>query len=163
MRINSHLHAGDLLAQRGLQHLAGIVLRQLGEENIRLGPLETRDVLQAQGVELPREQSNSGGIAGDDAGDDLLAPVRVPAAHDRDLRDRGVLLQYFLDLARVDIGSAADDQILGAVLEREEAVAVDAADVARVQPAAGQRRRARLWIHPVALHDGWPAHAYLAD
>ena len=61
--------------------------------------------------------------------------------------------QHFLDLARIDVGAAGDDQVLGAVLEVEIALLVEDADVAGMQPAAAQRGRARLRVLPIARHD----------
>jgi hypothetical protein len=57
-----------------------------------------------------------------------------------------VAQQHFLDLARIDVGAAADDHVLGAVLQRQEAVGIEAADVAGMQPATAQRRRRRLGL-----------------
>ena len=78
----------------------------------------------------------------DDEGDHLLAPFGVRPADDRALGDRGVAQQHFLDLARIDVRAAGDDHVLRAVADGEEAVRVQAADVAGVQPAAAQRLRA---------------------
>jgi hypothetical protein len=59
----------------------------------------------------------------DDEGDDLLAPLGARPPDHRHLGDRRVLQQHFLDLARIDVAAAADDHVLGAVLQRQEAVA----------------------------------------
>ena len=82
--------------------------------------------------------------ARDDAGDHLLAPVGVRAADDGDLGDVGVQQQDLLDFARIDVRSAADDEILGPILEREVTVGVEAPEIAGVQPAVRQRAPARL-------------------
>jgi hypothetical protein len=43
---------------------------------------------------------------------DLLTQLRVRQADHSRLGDRGVLIEHFLDLLRVDVVAAADDQIL---------------------------------------------------
>ena len=98
-----------------------------------------------------------------DDGDDFLAEPVVWLADDGGLADAGVGEQDFLDLARVDVVPAADHQVLGPVDDEVEAVLVRVADVAGVQPAAGQRARCRLRPVPVALHDVVPADLDLAE
>ena len=46
----------------------------------------------------------------------------------------------FLDLARVDVRAARDDQVLAAVFQGEKTFFIEGADVAGVQPAVAQRR-----------------------
>ena len=60
--------------------------------------------------------------------------------------------QHLLDLARIDVGAAGDDEVLGAVLEVQIAVGVEGADVAGVQPAAAQGRGRGLVVAPIAGH-----------
>src|ERR1700722_17537618 len=55
-------------------------------------------------------------------GGDLFAERLVRHADDRGLGDRGVLVQHLLDLPRVDVVTAADDHVLLAVHDEEEAV-----------------------------------------
>src|SRR6185437_638820 len=93
-----------------------------------------------------------------DGGADLLAVLVVGDAHDRGLPDRRVLVEHLLDLARVDVVAAADDQLLLAVHDVEVAVLIDAAHVAGVQPAVDDRLGRRLRPLPVALH-----HVVAAD
>src|SRR5215472_8273306 len=76
-----------------------------------------------------------GGVGGDDVGDRDLAGVPVGAPYGRRRGDGGVSEQSFLDDPGVDVVAAADDEVLGAAGEVDEAVAVDAAEVASVQPA----------------------------
>ena len=85
----------------------------------------------------------------------------MPAADDGDLEHVGMAQQRFLDLARVDVRPAADDQVLAAVLERQEAAGVERADVAGMQPPAGERLRGRVRIAPVAAHHRRAAHPNL--
>ena len=55
----------------------------------------------------------------------------------------GMLDEAVLDLDAVDVLAAPDDHVLGPVGDEEEAVVVDVADVAGVQPAVD--RRSRRW------------------
>src|SRR5581483_6717508 len=68
-----------------------------------------------------------------------------------------------LDLPRVDVVAAADDQFLLPVHYVVEAVLVDPCKVPGAEPAAADGRRGRLRALPVALHDVVPADRDLAD
>ena len=72
-------------------------------------------------------------------------------------------LQDLLDLARVDVGAAADDHVLGAVLEGQEAVFVHDPQVAAVQPAAVKRGPRGFRVVPVTEHDRIAAQQHLAQ
>ena len=74
------------------------------------------------------------GVA-DDRGAHPLAPVGVGYAEDGDVHDTGDLTERVLDLERVDVDPAGDDQVGAPALEVEVAVGVDASDV-----ADGERR-----------------------
>ena len=73
------------------------------------------------------------------------------AEHGR-LANRRVLVEHLLDLARIDVVTAADDHVLLAVDDEEVAVLVDLAHVAGVQPAVADRLGGRVLALPVALH-----------
>ena len=81
----------------------------------------------------------------------------------RDLAHGRMPQQYFLDLARINVGAAADDHVLGAVPQRQETVLVERSDVAGMQPAVAQRFQAGVRIAPVAAHDGIAANQDFAD
>ena len=83
-------------------------------------------------------------------------------ADDRGVGDRGMLDEAVLDLDAVDVLAAADDHVLLAVGDEEEAVVVDVADVAGVQPAVAHGVRGRLGLVPVAGHDERAVHRHLA-
>ena len=70
--------------------------------------------------------------------------------------------QHLFDLARIDVRAAADDQVLRPVHQGEEAVVVERAHVAGVEPPAAQRGGGRLGVAPVALHHRVAAHQHLA-
>src|SRR5215210_2852925 len=98
-----------------------------------------------------------------DGGRDLLAELVVWHADHRHLGHRGVLVEHLLDLARVDVVAAADDQVLLAVDDEEVAVLVHAGHVAGVEPAAAHAVLRGLGPAPVALHDVVAADDDLAD
>ena len=70
--------------------------------------------------------------------------------------------QHVLDVARIDVEAAANDEVLDAVNDVEVAVVIEVADVAGVQPAVTHRRRGRLRTVPVAGHEHRSADADLA-
>src|SRR3954463_2072137 len=70
----------------------------------------------------------------DDHGLHLLAVDRVVDPVDRGLDDIGVLVEAVLDLERIDVLAAADDQITLARRDEQDA-AVEAAEVAGADPA----------------------------
>src|SRR5262245_14899260 len=133
-------------AQLGLEDLAVIVLRQRIDEHIVLRTLEAGDRVEAEAIELAR-----GGVA-HDIGHDDLAPFAVGSSDDGDLAHPRVPEQHLLDLARIDVGAAGDDDVLGAVLERQIAVGVEGAEVAGVQPAIAQGVGGSRRILPIAGH-----------
>ena len=96
-------------------------------------------------------------------GHHFLAPVGVAPADHRHLEHRRVQQQRLLDLARVDVGAARDDHVLGAVLEREETVGIEGRQVAGVQPATAQRRLVGGRVVPVTGHHHVGAADHLAD
>jgi hypothetical protein len=112
---------GKRRAQFGLHHLAVVVLRQAGDEPVLLRPLEARDVLEAEPVELGWRRDLA---ACDHEGHDRLAPLRIGAADDARLGHVRMQEQHLLHLARIDVGPAAHDQVLAAILEREEPIGV---------------------------------------
>ena len=81
-------------------------------------PLEARDLARGKRVErsleaLARASASAQRDARDDARDDLLAPFRHGGARSpRPRRTSGCAQQRLLDLARVDVRAAADDQVL---------------------------------------------------
>ena len=65
-----------------------------------------------------------------DDGHHDLAPFVVGHADHADVADRRMAEQHRLDLGRIDVDAAADDEVRAAVGEEEVAVVVDVADVA---------------------------------
>ena len=96
-------------------------------------------------------------------GTDLLAELVVRDTDHGSLGDRRVLIQDFLNLARIDVEPAADDHVLLPVDNVEVAILVDSAEVTGAEPAAGDRRSRRLRLTPVPLHDVVTGDHDLAD
>src|SRR5690606_34489113 len=100
--------------------------------------------------------AGGGAVGGLHERDDDLPPVLVGDADDDDVADRRVLQQRVLDLGRVDVDAAGDDEVGAAVAHVEPAVLVEVPEVAgRVEVAAhGGRGLLRV---PVVLETGLPA------
>ena len=79
----------------------------------------------------------------DDAGDDVLTQHRIVDAEHGHLVDGGVECHRMLDVGRVDVVAASDDDVLASPDDVEVAVLVDPAEVAGqeppVDPGAGRR------------------------
>ena len=85
------------------------------------------------------------------------------SAEDRRLVHVGVLVEDGLDLGAVHVLAGAQHHVLGAVLHVDEALVVDAADVAAAQPAVDDRLGGRLGLVPVAADQVGAAEPELAD
>src|SRR3954454_5177787 len=139
------------LRERVAPHLAHPVDGQLVERDDALRALVRRQPLA--GV---RDQRVAVEVAGrHHERDNLLAPAlgRHPGA--RHLRDGRMVLERRLDLARVDVQPAADDELLAAAGDLEAAVLlVHAAEVAGAKPGvAGERLGCGVRPAPVAVED----------
>ena len=69
-----------------------------------------------------------------------LAGARIGCGDDRDVDDRGVLVERFLDLQRRDVLGVADDDVLDPTGHAHVAVGVDDPEVAGAEPAVGVER-----------------------
>ena len=72
-------------------------------------------------------------------GDDFFTPVGVRPTDNRAFEHAVMAQQDFLYLAGIDIRSAGDDHVLGPVFQRQEAVFIQRAHVAGMEPAAAKR------------------------
>ena len=90
-------------------------------------------------LDAARRRSRSRPSRSDDEGHGHLAPPLVGPADHRHLEHRVVLVEHPLDLGAGDVLAAGDDHVLEAVDDEEVAVLVAHADVAGVEPAAGER------------------------
>src|SRR5688572_33364594 len=121
------------LPQLRLLHLAHRIARHLAHENDALRQLELRQSLlqrRAQDTLLER----GAGPRHDDGGD-ALAEVRMRHADDCAFRHAVQRVELGLDLDRVDIEAAADDEVLGAPDDEQVALSVQSTDVARDEEA----------------------------
>src|SRR5699024_2643839 len=99
--------------------------------------------------------------AGDDSGH-LLTILLIRSAYDADLIDLGDLIDDLFDLARVDVVSAMDDEVLDAVDDEEIPVLVQSTEVARAEPALGiEDLGGGFGFLPVAGHDCGPTQQHL--
>src|SRR5207244_10066183 len=103
----------SLLAQEPPQHLPARALRELVAELDRPRALVAGEPLAAELDELVLADLR--GRAADDDGRRPLAPRLVGDADDGGLEHRRVRVQHLLDLARIDVLAAGDDQVLLAV------------------------------------------------
>ena len=95
--------------------------------------------------------SSSRSRCNDDVRDRDLAPAIVGTPDDGRFDHRLVLVEHALDLGAGDVLAAGHDHVLEPIDDVEVAVVVHHADVAGVEPAAGERRARRVGIAPVAL------------
>src|SRR5215471_12328648 len=82
--------------------------------------------------------------------DNDLAPLRIGSANYRHLANHAVLKKDFLDLARINIGAARNNNVLRSVFEGEITFAVEHPHIAGVQPSAFERRGRSLRVAPIA-------------
>ncbi len=84
--------------------------------------------------------------------------MRIGKRRDAGLQHRGVGEQCGLDLHRVDVFTARDDQVAAPIEHAQAALCIELADVAGVQPAARERGSALRRAPAVAAHQRRPAH-----
>src|SRR3954463_13959614 len=116
-----------------LEDLAGRPLRQIVHEPDVTWVFVGGDALLDERAQVPRRRPGPG--LERDRRPDLLAEGLVRDADHRRLADVRVLVDDLLDLARVDVEAAADDDVLLAVDDVVVAIVVDARDVAGAKPA----------------------------
>src|SRR5690606_5498653 len=119
-------------AQHALEDLAAGIAGDRFDEVDRAWALEVRDALAHEADDVVGLDRLAG--LGHHDRLDLLAPLVVGHADDGPVGDRGVLHQDVLDLRRVDVLAARDDQVLDPVVQEQVAVA-HVAGVAAAQPA----------------------------
>src|ERR1700738_4719093 len=113
---------GQYSTQLGLEDLAVIIFGQRVDKTVMPRALEARDGVETQPIEFFGRDSRS--WAGDDKGDDLLAPFGGRAADAGDFDAVRMAQQHFLDLAWIDVAAAADDHVLGAVAQGQKPLLV---------------------------------------
>src|SRR5580692_10332653 len=96
------------------------------------GDLESGQALTALPQQFLSEPGGPGAAVPQfDQRDDTLSPFVVRNADHDGVRDRLVLQQFCLDLSRVNVHPARDDQVGTAVAQVYPAIVVQVADVAR--------------------------------
>src|SRR5438270_3838096 len=153
----SHRARVGHLPERFSVHLAGTGQRKLLDHVDGLRPLVMGEAL---GVEEPPQLVGGHRRARDDERDGDLTELGVRAADHARVDDARVRAQHRLDLVRVDVRPAADDDVLQPPDDVKEPVVVDKAQVARVRPSIVAERTEVLT--PVALLDQVATHADLA-
>src|SRR5215471_13112744 len=152
-------HRSRLLPQDELLDLAGRGLGQRAEHH-RARRLEARKVGAAMLDQLVLGDLGAGLDL--DEGARGLAPLLVGLRdHGRGLYRR-MAVQHVFDLERRDVLAAGDDDVFGAVLDLRVAVGLHHREVARVEPAAGERLARRLGVLQIALHGDVAAEHDLA-
>ena len=124
--------------------LQGVVIRHIGE--VVLLAVALRPVLEKIRV-------------GNDDRDEMRAAV----AKDHRLLDLRCRREDALDArGRQVVTAGIDDDVLLAVGDLDKSVLIDAADIAGMQPAVADGFGGCVGIVPIALHDQFAAHKYLA-
>src|SRR5712691_2238007 len=108
-----------------------------------VSPAVVADLLLGQAHAFPR----------DHPGHYRLSRMRVRHPRDADLCDRRMCRDDFFDFARPNLKTARLDEILLAIGDGEIPVAVERAQIARIEPAVAQHFLGGLRILPVALHE----------
>src|SRR6266851_4935921 len=94
---------------------------------------------------------------------ELLAVTTVGDTEDLNIQDLRMTKQKFLDLARVEVLTAADHHVLDAADDVAITLGIDDRDIAGVHPAAGIEHAGRLFgFVPIAQHDAVATGAQFA-
>ena len=91
-----------------------------------------------------------GAVAKCDTGDDVLGAILAGAADDGDVFDVRVGAHGLLDLVRVHVEAAGDDDLLDARHQTDEAVGLHDGHVAGAEPAVVEGLLGGLWVVEVA-------------
>src|SRR5204863_10157914 len=119
--------------------------REIQLEIDALGRLDRPEQLAAARLQRLREgRSSVPGLRRLDDGLDFLAELLIGYAEHRGVCDARILQQHVLDLLRVDVDAARDDDEVLAVGEVQIAFSVDMSDVAEGAPALRTGGRAGL-------------------
>src|SRR5207247_11199702 len=136
----------------GLLDLAGDRQRKRIDELPVARDLVARDPAFAPSGDLIAR--GRGPLAQLDPGHDLLAVFLRRHADDLDVRDVGVAVKEFLDLARIDVLAPADDHVLDPADDVDVAVAVHRRAIAGVHPPGGIDRLTRPFVRAPVLARG---------
>src|SRR6267378_6351039 len=93
-----------------------------------------------------------------------FTPFLVRQSNDGDVPDLGMTEQQFLEFARIDVLTAANDHVLQSSLDRAVTPAIHRAEVAGMQPALGvDGSLGGRFVLKITMHDVIAACTYLAD
>ncbi len=92
-----------------------------------------------------------------------FAPFRVRPRHHRGFHHLRVAVETLLDFQRLDVLSAGDDDVLGAILDLDVIVRVHHREVAGMEPAVAEGLRRGSRVVQISLHDRVAAQHDLAD
>src|SRR5258705_8901910 len=148
--VSSGCGLGAGYANLAAQNFPGGALGQLVDEPHLAGVFVGSDPVFDEGADL-----RGGGADArfeHDGGADLFAEQFVGDADDGGLGDGGMLVEHLLDLARIHVVAAADDELLLSIDDVVAAVFVDSTDVTGGEPAVDDARLGGLGQLPVALH-----------
>ena len=95
--------------------------------------------------------------------DGHLAASLVGSADHRGLGHGRVLLQHLLDLFRVDVEPARDDQVATTSVQREDAVGASGREIPGAKVAVDKGGAGRLLVVPVPAEHGGTLHVQLPD
>ena len=84
---------------------------------------------------------------------DRLTPLFVGRADDDAVQHRGVSLDHFFDLNRIDVEASRNDHVLDTINNGNVASRIDDPHVAGVVPAKGGHRGGFLRLFVIALHN----------
>ena len=115
-----------------------------------LGRLDRADAVLGEGDQRRGVEDGAGCRLDRDL--DPLAPFLVGNTEDHALIDVGMLGQGRLDVGRIDVETARDDDVAQPVLDRHIAVCVHDPGIARVQPAVDHGLRGLLRHVEIAAH-----------
>jgi hypothetical protein len=91
-----------------------------------------------------------------------LSPLLIRDPDSGSLKHHWVSIENILDLTKVNVLAAGDNQVFFAIHNEEIPILIEIADVAGVAPPASQCISGRLGIHPISLHHRRAAHHNLS-
>src|SRR5690606_34264656 len=146
-------HLGVLIAQLRLLDFAHSVARQLIDDENALRQLELRQSVRERRNNLGLGRNCCPRLRRED-GNDALAEIRMRYADDGGLVHAGERIQLFLDLLRIDVEPARNDEVFRAPDDRHPAILRHDRQVTGDEIAVGAELLLRLLgIAPVTLED----------
>src|SRR6266851_8946496 len=149
------------IAQFTAQHLSHGVARQDVDEFHRARQLVAGELSVAEADDVLRRRALA--RVQDNAGTRRFSPLLVGHAHHRHLEDLGMQHQHALDLGGIDVLAAADDHVVLAIDQMQEALLVEVAHVAAGLPLAVPNGGTRGRIAVVAEEGDGIGRVDLAD